>query len=390
MDKNDRTYSLLHSFINAQLEKPQLDELFALLEQMDDKQLHVAIRSILDEEDTAEADATYIQERVQVLQQDILKKIDPSGDETTFFPRTSLKRWGLAIAATLLIACTATYLLHQRNIFLNDGGDNIAATIMPGTNKATITIGGQDFQLDSEQGELVLSTDSLYYGDGTLLTTAGREQPIHVKTPLGGQYQLTLADGSKVWLNAGSELTYTMGFGKANRMLSLKGEAYFQVVKNEQLPFIVHTHEQAIEVLGTSFNVSAYPEESLVKTTLQEGSLAVSNAIQKLTLQPNQQSVLDKGVNKINVRHVDAASIVAWKDGVFDFHGMSVEDCMRIIARWYALDVVYTEKVPSVLLGGKMSRGVKLSTFLTFLETNFNIHGEVTPERKLIITTNKP
>lgn len=387
MEKNDRTYSLLRTFINSKLEKPELAELFVRLEHVDEAQLHATIQSILDEENSEKEEVGFIRQRVNILHQRILAKIE-SPEEEERDRWQSFKRWGLGIAATLVIAFTITYLVLQKDSrLLSDDSYGVASTIMPGTNKATITVNGADFQLDTNQAELVLSADGLYYGDGTLLTVADAQQSIAVKTPLGGQYQLTLADGSKVWLNAGSELAYTTGFGKANRMLSLKGEAYFQVRKNEQLPFIVHTHEQAIEVLGTSFNVSAYPEESLVKTTLQEGSLAVSNAIQKLILQPNQQSVLDKDVNKMNVQDVDAASVVAWKDGVFDFHGMSVEDCMRVIARWYALDVVYNEKVPSVLLGGKMSRGVKLSTFLTFLETNFNIHGEVTPERKLIITT---
>src|SRR5690606_28834510 len=145
------------------------------------------------------------------------------------------------------------------------------------------------------------------------------------------------------------------------------------LVKNPDLPFTVEINGQQVEVLGTAFNISAYAEEPMVKTTLQRGSLAVANDDQKLILKPNQQAILDKDAKKIATRDVNAASIVAWKDGIFDFHGMDVEECMRVIARWYQLDIVYKEKVPSVLLGGKMSRGVRLSTFLEFLEANVEI-----------------
>lgn len=389
MEKNDTTYTLLRSFINNKLERPQLAELFALLEYVDEEQLHNAIQSILDEDEPGEEDAGFIQERVNILRQNIIENIEsPEKGEPDRWQ--SFKRWGLGIAATLVIAFAVGYLVQQRdNELLSDDGYGVASTIMPGMNKATITVNGADFQLDTNQRELVLSADGFYYGDGTLLTATDAQRSITVKTPLGGQYQLILADGSKVWLNAGSEMSYTEGFGKADRRLSLQGEAYFEVAKNENIPFIVHVKGQEIRVLGTAFNVNAYSDESLVKTTLQEGSLVVSNDKQKFVLKPNQQAVLDKEANKMATRDVNAVTVIAWKDGIFNFHGMSLEECLRIIARWYKLDVVYTEKIPSILLGGKMSRGVKLSTFLTFLEVNFNIHGEVTADRKLVITVNK-
>ncbi|PRD47256.1 FecR family protein [Sphingobacterium haloxyli] len=386
LDKNDRTYALLRAFINDRLEKSALEELFVLLEQVDEKQLNKAIRAILDEKSTHE-DHDFIHERVELLQGTILAKIAPVQ------PPLSQRKWrqmylAIGIAAMLTIVFAITFLWQQRqNVFL-ETDHGIASTIMPGGNKATVTVNGQDFELDSNQGELTLGSDSLFYGDGQLLTTTGIQQSVQVKTPLGGQYQLILADGSQVWLNAGSVLTYNTGFGTDNRALRLEGEAYFDVTKNRDLPFTVEINGQHVEVLGTAFNISAYAEEPVVKTTLQRGSLAVANGDQKLVLKPNQQAILDNNEKKITTRDVNAASIVAWKDGIFDFHGMDVEECMRVIARWYQLDIVYKEKVPSVLLGGKMSRGVRLSTFLDFLEANFNIHGEVTPDRKLIVTAN--
>lgn len=387
LDNSDKTYALLRVFIHSRLEKPQLEELFSLLEKLDGEQLSRAVREILNEE-TPAADLDFIQERVDRLQEDILAKIDPARQPLS--PRKPLRLWLLAgIAASLIVAFTISYFWQRYDKQNIDRDQGIASTIMPGTNKATITVNGQDFELDGDQSQLRLGADSLFYSDGQLLTTTTGEQTIEIKTPLGGQYQLTLADGSAVWLNAGSQLRYNTGFGKSNRDLHLVGEAYFDVAKNPDLPFMVNTQDQQIEVLGTAFNVSAYADEPMVKTTLQRGALTVTSEAQRLTLKPNQQSVWDKAAQKMAIRDVHASSIVAWKDGIFDFHGMSLEECMRIIARWYQLDVVYQEKVPTVLLGGKMSRGVRLSTFLDFLELNFNVHGEVTPDRQLVITTHK-
>lgn len=386
LDKNDKTYTLLRAFINDRLEKSALEELFVLLEQVDEEQLQEAICTILDEENTL-GNHDFIHERVELLQEDILAKIIPV--QPLLLPRKPYRiRLAIGIAAMLAIVFTITYLGQRWETLYSGTDQDIASTIMPGGNKATITIDGQDFELDADQSELMLGADSLFYGDGQLLTTTGAQQSVQVKTPLGGQYQLILTDGSQVWLNAGSKLTYNTGFGTDNRDLRLEGEAYFDVAENPDLPFTVEINGQQVEVLGTAFNISAYAEEPIVKTTLQRGSLAVANDDQKLVLKPNQQAILDKNAKKIATRDVNASSIVAWKDGIFDFHGMDVEECMRVIARWYQLDIVYKEKVPSVLLGGKMSRGVRLSTFLEFLETNFDIHGEVTADRKLIITAN--
>ncbi|MBD1426176.1 FecR family protein [Sphingobacterium arenae] len=386
LDKNDKTYTLLRAFINDQLERSQLEELFALIEEVDAEQFNAAVRAILDEEHTPE-NLEFIQERVELLQEDILAKIVPEQIQTLQRKPFNI-RLAIGIAAMLAIVFTITYLWQRRENLSPAAVHGIASTILPGGNKATITVNGQDFELDANQGELIWGADSLFYADGQLLTTTSARQSVQVKTPLGGQYQLTLADGSQVWLNAGSKLTYDTGFGTDNRALRLEGEAYFDVAKNLDLPFTVEINGQHVEVLGTAFNISAYTEEPMVKTTLQRGALAVANNHQKLILKPNQQAILDKNEKKIVTRDVNATSVVAWKDGIFDFHGMDVEECMRVIARWYQLDVVYKEQVPSVLLGGKMSRGVRLSTFLEFLEANFDIHGEVTADRKLIITAN--
>src|SRR5690606_26599644 len=275
LDKNDKTYTLLRAFINDQLERSQLEELFALIEEVDAEQFNAAVRAILDEEHTPE-NLEFIQERVELLQEDILAKIVPEQIQTLQRKPFNI-RLAIGIAAMLAIVFTITYLWQRRENLSPAAVHGIASTILPGGNKATITVNGQDFELDANQGELIWGADSLFYADGQLLTTTSARQSVQVKTPLGGQYQLTLADGSQVWLNAGSKLTYDTGFGTDNRALRLEGEAYFDVAKNLDLPFTVEINGQHVEVLGTAFNISAYTEEPMVKTTLQRGALAVAN-----------------------------------------------------------------------------------------------------------------
>src|SRR5690606_38098125 len=209
-----------------------------------------------------------------------------------------------------------------------------------------------------------------------------------------GQYQITLPDGTHVWLNAASTLSYPTEFSGAVREVTLVGEAYFEVVKDETKPFIVQTANQQTEVLGTSFNINAYDNETVTKTTLLTGSLRVNPTAnnqpngQSRILMPNQQSIIDDNGNKITVNEIDPELVSALKNGLFKFHGLSIDESLKQIERWYDIEVVYPgSSKPDGYLGGKMSRGVKLSTFLEFLEKDFNIHSKLQADRKLILYT---
>src|SRR5690606_2284349 len=145
---------------------------------------------------------------------------------------------------------------------------------------------------------------------------------IQLITPNGGQYQLVLSDGTKVWMNAASKLTISSNFNVANRTVSLSGEAFFEVKPNKNLPFIIHGKNQDIKVLGTVFNVNTYDDEKYAKTTLVSGSLAIND----LVLQPNEQAILNQDNKQMLKQQVDASIASSWKEGVFDLNGLSFEE----------------------------------------------------------------
>ena len=176
-------------------------------------------------------------------------------------------------------------------------------------------------------------------------------------------------------------MTISKDFNIKNRTVQLSGEAFFEVKRNANLPFLIQSKAQDIRVLGTVFNVNTYSDEQYARTTLLSGSLKVND----LLLKPNQQALVNQENKVMRKLSVDAAAVAAWKDGIFDLSGLNFEECMRIIGRWYDLDIEYQGQIPQVDLVGKMSRGVKLSTFLDFLYQNTGVKGELLPNRKLII-----
>ena len=222
-----------------------------------------------------------------------------------------------------------------------------------------------------------------------------------IETPRGGQYQIRLPDGSKVWLNAASKLIYPVSFiGRGQREVTLSGEAYFEIAKDKSHPFHVKTLKQDVEVLGTHFNINSYADEPNIKTTLLEGSVAVrhlegSAARRDLSyrrddakdrddaiLKPGQQSILAGG--KIKVVPADLEEAVAWKNGLFRFENADLPTVMRQIARWYDVDIVYPAQIPEGTFTGEVYRNMTASKVLDglgFTGVKFKIEG-----KKIIIT----
>jgi ferric-dicitrate binding protein FerR (iron transport regulator) len=205
-----------------------------------------------------------------------------------------------------------------------------------------------------------------------------------MSTPRGGQYQLTLADGSQVWLNAESSITYPTAFNGNDRKVSITGEAYFEVAKDKKKPFRVDIGPATIEVLGTHFNMNTYKDEQTNKTTLLEGSVRIKTVHTSLTLRPGQQGQYNPRTNNLSLAvHPDVEQAVAWKNGVFNFNNVKLEEAMRQIARWYDVQVVYEKTIPATTFGGKMGRDLKLSQVLKLLGEmgiQFRIEG-----KKLIV-----
>ena len=266
--------------------------------------------------------------------------------------------------------------------------------IAPGSNQAKLTLpDGRVIELSTAQRGIVVE-DGIKYVDGTEVV-ANLQQPtidtpggdhkniessvsamMSLSTPKGGQYQLTLPDGTNVWLNAASTLKYPSWFDNKARVVELDGEGYFEVRKNEHQPFFVKSSGQLVKVVGTAFNINAYDDEAQVTTTLLEGVIAIGDGttgIQSSTgfatvLKPGQQASFEDGI--INTRMVDANDYVAWKDGRFVFYGETMPLVIRRIERWYDVSFAHQELAVGIELWGSLSRDVMLSQILEVIELN--------------------
>lgn len=259
------------------------------------------------------------------------------------------------------------------------------ADIAPGGNRAILTLeGGSSIELDSSQGGVKVKDGEVRYEGGELVAKAQKNpsqvmQYATLATPKGGQYQVTLSDGTNVWLNAASALTYPTQFAGNVREVELVGEGYFDVATDKQRPFIVKSKGQQVRVLGTQFNVNAYPDENEWATTLVEGSVEVINAHSNAShrLKPGQQAIL-RG-DAVDIDPVNVAYYTSWKDGRFTFNRTKLPVILRQIERWYDVEFSYTGTVPDMTLWGTLSRDVMLSELLQTLEVNtgfnFNLEG---------------
>ncbi len=277
----------------------------------------------------------------------------------------------------------------------------IVKDIPPGTDGAILTLAdGRQIVLDSAgNGELTRQGNTAIVKQGGRLaytTTKNPEQQSLLNTlviPRGRQYQLILPDGSHVWLNAASSIRYPAAFTGKERKVEITGEAYFEVAPDAAHPFLVKAGETEVDVLGTHFNIMAYDEENVVKTTLLEGAVKVTKAGasnllqpgQQAQLQPGQQAQLMKNTRGSAIVIVDDAPVdeaVAWKNGLFFFNRSSLQTVMRQIARWYDVKIVYEGEIPDMEFGGKISRYNNISEVLKILELS-KVHFRI--ENKKII-----
>jgi ferric-dicitrate binding protein FerR (iron transport regulator) len=194
-----------------------------------------------------------------------------------------------------------------------------------------------------------------------------KQEPVinTLETPKGGQYQLTLSDGTKVWLNAASSLRFASAFTGHERMVELTGEAYFEVTHNPAQPFKVKVGGLVLEDLGTAFNVNSYADEGSVTTTLLEGSVKVTSGVESKTLRPGQQAVAQG--EKILVGKADTQAATSWKEGLFVFHNTPIPSVLRDLERWYNIDIVNKES-NTRHLNATLQRNLPLSKLLHLLE----------------------
>jgi transmembrane sensor len=275
-----------------------------------------------------------------------------------------------------------------------------AADLPPGHSGAILTLGnGKNIILDSAangpvaaQGSAVLvkNNNQLSYSHAT---TEKEMVYNSLSTPRGRQYQLVLSDGTKVWLNAASSITYPTAFFGKDRSVTITGEAYFEVAKNPAQPFKVRAGQNEIDVLGTDFDINAYPDEPAMAATLLEGSIRFAEDFGDkkkpgTILIPGQQIQLSKSGDVRLVDHADIDRVMAWRNGQFPLKGTDMAALMRQIARWYDVDIHFDGPVPEKTFGGSISRSVNLSAVLEALRENgvdCRLHGKT-----IEVTNNKP
>ncbi|WP_316784951.1 FecR family protein [Pedobacter frigiditerrae] len=286
----------------------------------------------------------------------------------------------IAAASVLLILSVGSYLAFKTPVYEVVSKTNDFA---PGVNKATLELAnGTKILLDTAVKGMIANLD----GIKVYKNAAGEiEYKINsisstdkvgfntITTPNGGQYQVVLHDGSKIWLNAGSSLKYPTAFRGNDRTVNITGEAYLEVAKNKQLPFRVISGNQTIEVLGTHFNVNAYDDEVAIKTTLLEGAVKVLTDKASTIIAPGEQTYFNNSNGSLQKKAVDVEQEVAWKNGLFSFKGDDVQAIMRQISRWYNVEIEYTGPITDEKFYGQISRNSKLSEIFAILELN-NLH----------------
>jgi transmembrane sensor len=292
----------------------------------------------------------------------------------------SYKWWSVAASFLAVVGLALYFLLKndQQPVVAESISNDIAA---PSTNRAMIALAdGRKILLESlDTGQLARQ------GNVTLIKLANGRiayKMINGQTVTELQYNtlinpkgskvinMALADGSRVWLNAGSSITYPVAFVGKERKVELKGEGYFEVAKDASKKFVVEANDATTEVLGTHFNIMAYENETKIKVTLLEGVVEVYGLAYKgkTLLRPGQQAALTETYPGIELTRPDMEQVMAWKDGVFTFNDLSFDEIMRKIERWYDVSVVYTNEVPKINLQGDLSENTSLRGTLEALK----------------------
>ncbi|MFD2556256.1 FecR family protein [Sphingobacterium tabacisoli] len=303
-----------------------------------------------------------------------------AAQEETQEQRLPTRRIWIRYAAAIILFFTFTLFLWKSTEKPSDAAEKFAEVdnIYPAQNKATITLeDGRTLLLDQEESAIVIDQRKIAYADGSPLVDVEKSKNkstwMTLTTPVGSTYHIILSDGTKVWLNASSRLRYPDHFEGNQRLVELSGEAYFEVHKDPHKPFKVRSSRQEIQVLGTQFNVAAYDDEPIWRTTLVEGSVQVSNnrSGKQQTLAPSQQAVLNN--EEIIRKHVDVDTEISWKSGKFSFDNKSFDQIMKEMGRWYGFEVIYETEKPKNRMMGDAFRTDNLRAVLRFLN-NSGIH----------------
>lgn len=401
METKEQLHNLLNKYLDRKCTK---EEIRQLLKHFELKQNETDLKAaILQYFEDATATKQHDERKEKLALQDVHSKLIVEIRKYSLYSKIKHLQWfkiSAAAAAILVLFSISIYF------FLNNQNNQppvaqiINKDIKPGGNKAILTLAnGQQIVLTdvkngqlAQQGNLIIhkTKDGLVvYSSSSATSQTGKAKSKGaiayntISTPRGGQYQVILPDGSHVWLNAASSIKYPTTFAGNIRKVEITGEAYFEVVHNAAKPFRVSSNGQTVDVLGTHFNINAYNDEQVIKTTLLEGSVRVTANNNIRVLKPGEQSRLaldgDLKVNEANL-----AEAIAWKNGLFYFENTSLQNVMRQLARWYEVEIDYEGKIPDRTFTGKIHRDVNVSEvfeILKFTNVTFKIDG-----KKIVVT----
>jgi ferric-dicitrate binding protein FerR (iron transport regulator) len=305
-----------------------------------------------------------------------------------------MRRWGWAAASIIILLSAGVFLWTTSK----NGSERQRTAVHPPANEVMPAMGkvvlklpdGQQIYLDSIDGSVVKEgalTVNNKKGSLAYTGAAGKMEYHTLTVPRGRQYELQLPDGTNVWLNAASSITYPIIFNGPERKVTVSGEVYFEVAKNKEKPFRVAANDMMITVTGTHFNVNAYTDEPFLATTVLEGGVKVSRNNRTVILSPDEQSLSDATGNISVNRNVNVKEIMAWRERFFHFESADLPTILRELARWYDVDVAYEGVISKEKFFMIVRRNSSLSAVLKALQANdveFNING-----KKLTVKSNK-
>lgn len=395
---------LLNQYVTGELTADDRAHLIELLNQPGNEDiLDEFVMAVMVSDDFEETENPAIQARIHAYLDKHMEDVREQAPVVSMPVRRRKKVW-IAAAMLALLAGTAAYFFFpgrapkavaameaQSQRYKND--------LPPGINGAILTMdNGKRVVLDSAgNGMLAVLGKTKVINRNGQITYAGEgksaQEPVYniMTTPKGRQYQLILADGSKVWLNAASSIRFPTAFSGKEREVEITGEAYFEVAPStvdngeEKMPFRVHITSSSggdsmdIRVLGTHFNVNAYGEEATVQTTLLEGAVKISRGNAETVLKPGQQARVGQSGPIDVINDVNTDVVMGWKNGYFSFQHTDLRTVMQQIARWYDVEIAYTGKIPDRRFGGEISRNSNASQVLKILEESkvyFRIEGK--------------
>ncbi len=354
---------------------------------IDDPSLEALLRQSVEDtwdnfSESEQADRPALESITKTLEDDVFYRIAEL-DKKKVKPLSFYWRY----AAAVLVLVSALGLLVFKLVTGESKDDfavNKVITIAPGTNRASLYLAdGKEIVLSEKMEGIEVENGLIRYENGATIVGDAKPQELLIAIPRGGKYKLQLADGTKVWLNASSSLRYPSVFSGAERIVEIKGEAYFEVHHDPKHPFLVKSGTQMVRVLGTSFNINTYREDVAI-TTLVNGKIALhtSKGIEKILL-PGEQAT--NNTNGLSLNKVNVQDYIAWKDDLIVLNNQDLQDVLKQLERWYDVEFVEIDLIPvRKTLSGEIPRNTNLSTILQALEEQANISFEIKGRRIMV------